>query len=172
MTLADLSTPHPANPSTVSETAVRRSFQGQLAGQPNADCTSVFVGAASKMLIYFLQVYYNGLVSAGQQRESAPPPSTPASWPSRLGADVSVTAHSVGSRSNVLSFAGGKGLPTQHGGTSPHVRRQSAGSGSTGSRLSTGRSQFTCHSMCSGMWYALKRLGLHLRVKVAHSTKY
>ncbi|EJF61199.1 hypothetical protein DICSQDRAFT_155288 [Dichomitus squalens LYAD-421 SS1] len=116
-------------------------------------------------------IIYNGHVSA-EQRDSAPPSSTLTSWPGRLGTDVSVTAHSLESRSNVLSFAGSKDLPPRRGGTSPHVRRQSAGSMSTGNRSSTGRSQFTCHSMCSGMWYALKRLGLHLRVKVGHNTKY
>ncbi|KAM5540468.1 hypothetical protein V8D89_005926 [Ganoderma adspersum] len=99
------------------------------------------------------------------------PATTPTSWPSGLEPDVSVTAHSVRSRNNVLSFAG-KDSPPVRGSVPPHVRRQSAASASTANRASSRRSQFTCQSMCSGVWYALKRLGINIRVKMSHQGKY
>ncbi|KAI1795192.1 hypothetical protein LXA43DRAFT_882718 [Ganoderma leucocontextum] len=112
-----------------------------------------------------------GLMSPELQLSPAPCLTTPTSWPSGLVPDVSVTAHSLGSRSNVLSFAG-KDLPPVCGGVPPQVRRQSAASASTANRASSRRSQFTCQSMCSGVWYAMKRLGIHLRVKMTHQAKY
>ncbi|KAI0719596.1 hypothetical protein C8T65DRAFT_43980 [Cerioporus squamosus] len=114
---------------------------------------------------------YQDLVSS-ERRPATPCPSvlTSSGWPSRLAPDVSVTLHSQASRSHILSLS--ENDPhKRHARRSPSAGRRSGASTSTGSRSSAGQSQFACH-VCRGVWYALKSLGLHLRAKMTHSSKY
>ncbi|RPD67206.1 hypothetical protein L226DRAFT_130724 [Lentinus tigrinus ALCF2SS1-7] len=111
-------------------------------------------------------------VMLSEQRDTTPCPSVLTSWPSRLAPDVSVTLHSQASRSHILSLSENDPYKRRgHGSPRATGSRRSGVSTSTGNRSSAGQSQFTCH-MCRGVWCALKSLGLRLRAKMTHSSKY
>ncbi|RDX55574.1 hypothetical protein OH76DRAFT_751036 [Lentinus brumalis] len=114
---------------------------------------------------------WGGLMSS-EQRDATPCPSvlTSSGWPSRFAPDASMTLHSQASRSHILSLSENDSHK-RHAHRSPSAGRRSGASTSTGNRSSTGQSQFACH-MCRGVWYALKSLGLHLRAKMTHSSRY
>ncbi|KAI0353622.1 hypothetical protein OH77DRAFT_615761 [Trametes cingulata] len=53
----------------------------------------------------------------------------------------------------------------------PRTFRVSATSMSTGNRSSCRRS-YTTNDVCTGLWYALKGWGLHVRAKISHAGRY
>ncbi|KAH9853513.1 hypothetical protein C2E23DRAFT_108413 [Lenzites betulinus] len=62
--------------------------------------------------------------------------------------------------------------PMHSAGGSPRAYRASAASTSTAGQGSTcGRSDYTT-LVCSGVWYALKGWGLHVRAKMSHAGRY
>ncbi|KAI0832377.1 hypothetical protein BC628DRAFT_1309769, partial [Trametes gibbosa] len=114
---------------------------------------------------------YNGLLAA-ERPNATPSPQLYAEKAPETSRHVNAAPET---RRRCVHSATGNVLsekPLQPAGGSPRAYRASAASTSTaGQGSSCGRSHYTT-LVCSGVWYALKGWGLHVRAKMSHAGRY